>query len=310
MKVLIAGSTGLVGSALVQHYSKFNYELILPKRESLDLLDRLATFEFIGKWKPDLVIDSAALVGGIQFNSTHPADFISNNLQIQINLMDASRFHQIKNFVFLGSSCIYPRECPQPIKEEYLMSGPLEPTNSAYAIAKIAGMETVKSIRKQFGLNWVSVMPTNVYGPRDNFNLANAHVMPALIRRFIEAKESNKEEIVLWGDGSAMREFIHSSDLADAINFVQENYHDEDHINIGVGNDISIKELANMIANLIGFKGQISWDKSKPNGTPRKLLDISRISELGWKPKINLEQGIQNTIDWFFEARKTNTARL
>ena len=310
MRVLVAGGSGLVGSAIAEEFTKSNYDVVSTSSKDVNLLNRSETFSFIKTLKPDLIIDAAAKVGGILENKNTPVQFLSMNLQIQCNLMDAALESRIQKFVFLGSSCIYPRICPQPIKEEYLMSGPLEPTNSAYAIAKIAGMETVKSIRKQFGLNWVSVMPTNVYGPRDNFNLANAHVMPALIRRFIEAKESNKEEIVLWGDGSAMREFIHSSDLADAINFVQENYHDEDHINIGVGNDISIKELANMIANLIGFKGQISWDKSKPNGTPRKLLDISRISELGWKPKINLEQGIQNTIDWFFEARKTNTARL
>lgn len=310
MKVLIAGSSGLVGSALLQKYSKNNFEVIEINKSKLNLLNREATFETIKKIKPALVIDSAALVGGIQYNAKHPTEFLSNNLQIQCNLMDASLEAKVENFIFLGSSCIYPRDCGQPIKEEYLMTGPLEPTNSGYAVAKIAGIEAVKSVRKQYGFNWISVMPTNVYGPRDNFNLENAHVLPALIRRFIEAKESNQSEIKIWGDGSAKREFIHSSDLADAISFLQENYNKDSHINIGVGYDVSIKELANMISVATGYRGEISWDLAKPNGTPRKLLDSSRITELGWKPKIGLENGIQETIEWFIKARASNTVRL
>jgi len=310
MKVLIAGSSGLVGSALLQKYLKNNFEVIAINRSTLDLLNREATFDAIKKIKPKLVIDSAALVGGIQYNSKHPTEFLSNNLQIQCNLMDASLDARIENLIFLGSSCIYPRDCAQPIKEEYLMTGPLEPTNSGYAVAKIAGIEAVNSVRKQYGFNWISVMPTNVYGPNDNFNLENAHVLPALIRKFIEAKESNQSVIKIWGDGSAKREFIHSSDLADAISFLQENYNNDSHINIGVGYDVNISDLANMISEATGYRGDISWDLTKPNGTPRKLLDSSRISQLGWKPKIDLENGIQETIKWFLEARATNTVRL
>jgi GDP-L-fucose synthase len=310
VKVLIAGGTGLVGSALVNIYKKNNHDVVSIDSKIINLLDEHATKDFIKSQKPDLIIDAAAKVGGISINMETPSEFLSNNLRIQCNLMDAAVENRIEKFVFLGSSCIYPRDCPQPIREEYLMTGPLERSNAAYAIAKIAGLEAIKAARKQFGLNWISVMPTNVYGPHDNFNLQNGHVLPALIRRFIEAKENDSKTLTLWGSGNALREFIHSQDLAQAIFFVEGIYSSDDHINVGTGEDLRIKDLAELIANQVGFQGIINWDIGKPDGTPRKLLDVSKIRQLGWRHEIDLTDGIGQTIEWFLDARARNLARL
>ena len=310
MRVVIAGNTGLVGSALAKKYTDLNFEVIGINSKVLDLLDRNATFKFIKDAKPDLIIDAAAKVGGILANNNFPADFLSQNLQIQCNLMDSALENGVQKFVFLGSSCIYPRDCSQPIKEEYLLTGKLESTNSAYAIAKIAGIEAVKSINYQHKTDWISLMPTNVYGPNDNFNLENSHVLPALIRKFVEAAEKKEPSVVLWGDGSAMREFIHSDDLADAIVFSAREYHGSEHMNLGTGEEISIKDLAFLIATLTGFDGDIIWDSSKPNGTPRKILDCSKLNSLGWKSKINLKTGVDQTIKWYKKEIKLGKVKI
>ena len=311
IKVFVAGSSGLVGSALVSLLRENSmYQVIATRSKDLNLLDRDETFKYIDLKKPDLIIDAAAKVGGIMSNNTFPSDFISQNLQIQTNLIDAAINAQVEKFVFLGSTCIYPRNCPQPIKEDYLMTGPLEETNSAYAVAKIAGIESVKAVRKQFGLNWISLMPTNVYGPNDNFDLKNSHVLPALIRKFIEAKDTSAKNVEIWGDGSPLREFIHSRDLAEAIIVASNNYSGPEHLNIGTGEEISIKELVELIANLANYKGEIIWNSKMPNGTPRKVVDISKITALGWKPKISLESGIESTLKWFRENKERGLVRL
>ena len=299
MTVVVAGYTGLVGSAI--------YELLISKNEVVvginskvvDLLDRKKTFEFINDYKPSIVIDAAAVVGGIVANNSYPVEFLTKNLQIQNNLMDASHIANVERFVFLGSSCIYPRSCPQPIKEEYILTGPLENTNSAYAIAKIAGIELIKSYRKQFNRRWISLMPANMYGPFDNFDLSTSHVLPALINRFVSANRIGAKEVTLWGTGTPKREFLHSRDFAAAVLIAMEKYDSELHLNIGTGEDISIKELARIIGTMAGFKGHTLWDESKPDGTPRKVLDISRLKSLGWSPSITLEKGIKETIEWF-----------
>ena len=254
--------------------------------------------------RPLAVIDSAAIVGGIGANNAYPVDFLSENLQIQTNLMDAAHAADVERFVFLGSSCIYPRECPQPMREEHLLTGPLEKTNSAYAVAKIAGIELINSYRKQFDRRWISLMPTNIYGPNDNFHLEKAHVLPAFINKFVSASEQGFSEVVLWGSGSAKREFLHSRDLAAATLFALENYDDNLHLNVGTGNDVSIKELAELVAQSAGYKGKLVWDSSKPDGTPRKLLDVSRINKLGWSAEITLRDGIRDVIKWFRENRE------
>jgi GDP-L-fucose synthase len=265
----------------------------------VNLLDRRRTFEFIQDMKPQLVIDSAAIVGGIGANNSFPVDFLSKNLQIQNNLMDASHEADVERFVFLGSSCIYPRDCAQPIKEEYLMTGPLERTNSAYAVAKIAGIELIKSYRKQFNRRWIALMPTNMYGPGDNFDLETSHVLPAFINRFVTAKRSGAKSVTLWGSGSPKREFLHTHDLAEAVFLASEKYDTEEHLNVGTGKDLSIKELAILVAKKAGFAGEIEWDASKPDGTPRKVLDVTRLRALGWEPRISLEAGIAETVQWF-----------
>jgi GDP-L-fucose synthase len=302
MKVVIAGSSGLVGSALTKIYVNAGHEVVGINRSVIDLLDLTSTIDFISATNPYLVIDAAAKVGGIEANNSSPVEFLADNLRIQSNLMEAAHLAHVKRFVFLGSSCIYPRDCPQPIKEEYLMSGPLETTNSAYAIAKIAGIELVNSYRKEYGADWISLMPTNLYGPNDNFNLQTSHVLPAFIRRFSEAAESNATKVVLWGSGSSMREFLHVDDLAHAVLLASEKYNSSMHLNVGTGLDISIKEAALIIAKAAGFTGDIEWDTSKPNGTPRKVLDTSRIRELGWSPKITFDEGVMNTINWYQNA--------
>ena len=285
------------------------YEVLSPSREELDLLNREQTFDILGKIKPDLVIDAAAKVGGIGVNNSDPLSFLSENLRIQTNLMDASVNFKIKKFVFLGSSCIYPRLAKQPIREEYLMTGQLESTNSAYAVAKIAGIEACNSARRQLNLNWFSMMPTNVYGPRDNFNLSNSHVIPGMIRKFMDAIENNLSTVELWGNGEPLREFIFVEDLCEAVLFAISVSHEHDILNVGTGYEISIKELAMLISKETGFNGEIKWNTEKPNGTPRKLLDSSRIRELGWSPKINLELGIRTTIEWFRENQQNGLVR-
>lgn len=303
MTIVVAGHTGLVGSAIYELLKSKGEDVLGLNSQVVDLLDRPKTVEFLMDVKPIAVIDAAAVVGGIKANSLFPVEFLSNNLQIQLNLMDASHKAKVEKFVFLGSSCIYPRDCPQPIKEEYLMTGPLEKSNSAYALAKIAGIELVKSYRKQFQHRWISLMPTNLYGPGDNFSVENGHVLPALINKFVSAVESGKKRVSLWGTGTPKREFLHSRDLAGATVFLMNNYDGELHVNIGSGEDLRISELANLVAKAAGFDGDIDWDTSKPDGTPRKLLDISRVRELGWAPRVTIHEGIEETVRWFRENR-------
>jgi len=301
MTIVVAGHTGLVGSAILDLLKARGEVSVGVNRAVVDLLDRNKTFEFIQDIKPTVVIDAAAVVGGIGANNSNPVEFLSRNLQIQNNLMDASHEVKVERFVFLGSSCIYPRDCQQPIKEEYLMTGPLELTNSAYAVAKIAGIELIKSYRKQHGHKWISLMPTNVYGPRDNFNLESSHVLPALINRFVTAAALDSKEVTLWGTGAPRREFIHSNDLANATLFALEKYDSDIHLNVGIGEDLSIAELATLVSEESKFRGEILWDKSKPDGTPRKVLDVSRLMSLGWKARMDLKLGIRETIKWFRE---------
>jgi GDP-L-fucose synthase len=303
MTILVAGGSGLVGSAIVRELKRLNQDVIGISSKDVDLLDRKKTFEFIKNLKPAAIIDSAAKVGGIGGNNSYPVEFLSQNLQIQSNLMDAAHLAKVSKFVFLGSSCIYPRDCAQPIKEEYLLTGELEQTNSAYAVAKIAGIELIKSYRKEYGYKWISVMPTNMYGPNDNFDLENGHVLPVLIRKFVEAKRSGSAEVTLWGSGSPLREFLHVDDFAKAVVICMDKYDDSLQINVGSGYEISVKDLASKISQAVGFSGGIIWDSSKPDGTLRKVLDSSKISKLGWKPQISLDLGIQNTIDWFLKNR-------
>ena len=309
MSVVVAGYTGLAGSAIANAFEKAGQDVFGINRGVVDLLNFDQTNQFLNDLKPSLVIDAAARVGGIGANNSHPVEFLEDNVRIQANLMHASHNANVKRFVFLGSSCIYPRDCQQPIKEEYLMTGPLEATNSAYAIAKIAGIELVNSYRKQYGHNWISLMPTNLYGPRDNFNLDNSHVLPALIRRFVEAVEAGAREVTVWGSGSPKREFLHVDDLAQAVLLTSQSYDSALHLNIGTGEDLSILELATKIAQISGFKGEILWNKSKPDGTPRKVLDVSRIKQLGWSPRVTLEGGIASTISWYREATAKGESR-
>jgi GDP-L-fucose synthase len=299
MSIVVAGHTGLVGSAIFEALQASGETVVGINSKVIDLLDRNRTFEFVLDTKPSLIIDSAAIVGGIGANNRYPVDFLSKNLQIQSNLMDAAHAANVERFVFLGSSCIYPRECPQPIKEEYLLTGPLETTNSAYAVAKIAGIELIKSYRKQFNRRWISLMPTNMYGPRDNFDLETSHVLPAFINRFVSARNQSADSVTLWGTGKPRREFLHTHDLAEAVLLAADKYDGESHLNVGTGTDLTIKELAEMVADSSDFKGEIHWDSTKPDGTPRKVLDISRLQALGWTPKISLKEGISETIRWF-----------
>jgi len=298
MTVLVAGGTGLVGSAIVRHLEARGETVLSVNSKVVDLLDRKATFDYVLSHKPDVIIDAAARVGGIGANNAYPVDFLSLNVQIQTNLMDAAHAARTPNFLFLGSSCIYPRDCAQPIKEEYLLTGPLEATNSAYAVAKIAGIELIKSYRKQYGYKWISAMPTNLYGPNDNFDLETSHVFPALIRKFSEAVK-NGTSVQLWGTGSPKREFLHVDDLARAVVVLLEKYDNDEHINVGTGEDVTIKELAETIASAAGYVGQLEWDSTKPNGTPRKVMDVSRIKSLGWAPQISLVDGVRQTVEYY-----------
>jgi GDP-L-fucose synthase len=300
LKIYVAGHRGLVGSAIVRNIEEHtNHNWVGRTRSELDLLDRKAVFKFLAEEKPDAVIIAAAKVGGIQANKSYPVQFLSENLQIETNLIDGSHAAGIEKLLFLGSSCIYPKLAGQPIKEEYLLTGELEKTNEAYAISKIAGLKLVEAYRRQYGRHWISVMPTNVYGPGDNYDLESSHVLPALIRKFNDAKDQGLPSVTLWGSGTPKREFIYSDDLASACLFLLESYDDDIAINVGSGKDISILELANTIQEAVGFKGEIIWDKSRPDGTPRKLLDIQRILELGWSPKVSLKDGISRTSEAF-----------
>ena len=299
MTILIAGATGLVSSALLREFKRLGSSAVGISSKDVNLLDRLATFAYIKNLSPRMIIDAAAKVGGIGATSSFPVKFLSQNIQIQTNLIDAAHHAGVEKFVFLGSSCIYPRDCIQPIKEEYILTGALESTNSAYSIAKLAGIELIKSYRKEYGHAWISVMPSNLYGPNDNFDVENGHVLATLIRKIFEAKNSNSQTVNLWGTGVARREFLHVDDLAKAVIFCSENYDSDSIINIGTGTDITIKELAEKIAEIIKFKGEFIWDTSRPDGTIQKLLDIGKISKLGWKPTIPFEQGIRLTIEWY-----------
>ena len=308
-KIVVAGATGLAGSAIVHAYQATGAEVIPVSRKVVDLLDRQATFDFIKSAKPSLIVDAAAKVGGIGANNSFPVEFLADNIRIQNNLMEAAHAADVEKFIFLGSSCIYPRDCAQPIKEEYLLTGPLEATNSAYAVAKIAGIELIKSFRKEYGRQWISLMPTNLYGPNDNFELQGSHVLPAFIRRFVEAAANGVAVETLWGTGSPKREFLHVDDLASAVVHLGNSYNSPEHLNIGTGDDLTIKELAELVAELAGFKGEIAWDSSKPDGTPRKVLDVSKAKSLGWSPKISLRDGIASTISWYRSATANGEAR-
>jgi GDP-L-fucose synthase len=306
MKVYVAGHGGLVGSSLTRAIdSSPKHDWVGKRRSELDLLDREAVFKYVLQEAPDALIVAAGKVGGIQANNTYPVQFLTENLQIESNLMDAAHTAGIEKLLFLGSSCVYPKLAQQPIKEEYLLTGELEQTNEAYALAKISGLKLVQAYRKQYGHKWISAMPTNMYGPGDNFDLENSHVLPALIRKFHDAKVQGKASVTLWGSGSPLREFLHSDNLASACLFLLENYDDDIAINVGTGRDISIRDLAELIKRIVGFEGSIDWDSSKPDGTPRKVLDVSRISALGWRPTISLEEGIRSTYDWYKAQQQT-----
>ena len=302
MTVLVAGGSGLAGSAIVRALEARGENVLVVNSKVVDLTNRKSTFEYILDHKPTHVIDAAARVGGIGANNQFPVNFLSENIQIQTNLMDASHEAKVERFVFLGSSCIYPKMAEQPMKESALLTGPLEPTNSAYAIAKISGIELIKSYRKQFKHRWISVMPTNLYGPGDNFDLNTSHVLPAMIRKFDDAVNA-KSEVTLWGSGSPKREFLHTDDLAQAIILLMEKYDEDQHINVGSNEELTIKELAQLIAGLAGYAGEIKWDRTKRDGTPRKIMDSTRINALGWYPKISLKDGISSTLNWYRENR-------
>ena len=303
MTILVAGATGLAGSAIVRELTRIGRPVVGISSKDVDLLDRDATFDYLKKLKPNAVIDAAAKVGGISANNNYPVEFLSENIRIQTNLIDAAHSAKVEKFVFLASSCVYPKNCPQPIKEEYVLTGALESTNSAYAMAKLAGIELIKAYRKEFGHRWISVMPTNLYGPNDNFDLESSHVFPALIRKFIEAKKSNADSVKLWGTGKPKREFLHVDDLAKAIIVCLDNYNADQQINIGTGIDLTVAELAEKIAKSTGFSGSINWDVAREDGTPQKVLDIQKITNLGWKPTINLDQGIKLTVEWYLENK-------
>ncbi len=309
LKIIVAGATGLVGSAIARAFESSGHQVVGINRSVVDLMDAQATQNFVAQSKPSLIIAAAAKVGGIGANNSHPVKYLGDNIIIQGNLMQAAHKAEVPNFIFLGSSCIYPRDCAQPIKEEYLMTGPLEATNSAYAVAKIAGIEMINSYRKEYGNRWISLMPTNLYGARDNFDLTTSHVFPAMIRKFVEAVENGTSKVTLWGSGAPLREFLHVDDLAQAVVLASEKYDSSLHLNIGTGEDLSIKELAWKVASVAGFKGDIEWDTSKPDGTPRKVLDVSRINALGWKPRITLDEGIASTIAWYKKASARGEVR-
>jgi GDP-L-fucose synthase len=302
-KIYVAGHRGLVGSSLVRALQAQGFtNLLLKTREELDLLDETAVSEFFRSEKPDYVFLAAAKVGGIMANSTYPADFIYENLKIELNVIHQAYKNDVKKLLFLGSSCIYPKLAPQPITEDSLLTSPLEPTNEAYAIAKIAGLKMCQFYNQQYRTNFISVMPTNLYGPNDNFDLQSSHVLPALIRKFHDAKENKSPTVEAWGSGKPMREFLHVDDLASACLFLMENYNGSEIVNIGTGTDISIKELTELVKGTVGYEGEIVWDTSKPDGTPRKLLDVSRLESLGWKASVALPEGIKDAYEWYKQS--------
>jgi GDP-L-fucose synthase len=304
--IFVAGHRGMVGSAIHRRLTKDGFTRVLGRtRAELDLLDRRAVRAFFEKERPAVVVDAAAKVGGILANNEQPVEFLLQNLTIQNNLIEAAADFGARKLLFLGSSCIYPKMAPQPIPEDSLLTGPLEPTNDAYAIAKIAGIKLCQSYARQYGKNFISGMPTNLYGPHDNYDLHNSHVLPAFIRKVHEAKQAGAKSITVWGTGTPRREFLHTDDLADACLFLLENYDQPDLVNIGYGEDVTIRELAETVSDVLGFNGALEFDASKPDGTPRKLLDISKIKSLGWSPKIPLRDGIADAYDWFVKNQST-----
>ncbi|RMG60459.1 MAG: GDP-L-fucose synthase [Deltaproteobacteria bacterium] len=301
-RIYVAGHRGMVGSALCRALASKGFTNIITRTSSeCDLRDRSRVDEFFEKERPEYVFLAAARVGGILANSTYPAQFIYDNLAIELNVIDAAHKYGVKKLLFLGSSCIYPRECPQPMKEEYLLSGYLEKTNEPYAVAKIAGIKLCESYRRQYGCNFISAMPTNLYGPGDNFDLHDSHVIPALMRKFHEAKLKGEGEVVVWGTGKPRREFLHVDDLAEALIFLMENYDGELFLNVGTGEDVTIADLVELMKEVVGYEGEVRYDSSKPDGTPRKLLDVSRIRSLGWRHKKSLREGLRETYRWFSE---------
>jgi GDP-L-fucose synthase len=306
----IAGHRGLAGSALARRLGRAGFENVIGRSSAeLDLRDRGAVFDFFARTQPRYVVLAAAKVGGILANSTYPVDFLSDNVRIQVNVLDAARESEVQRLLFLGSSCIYPKFAEQPIREDSLLCGPLEPTNDAYAIAKIAGIMHVQAVRRQYGLPWISAMPTNLYGPNDNFSPAGSHVLPALIRRYEEARTTGAESVTNWGTGSPRREFLHADDMADACLHLLEHYDGPQQVNVGSGHDVTIRELAEIIAEAVGYEGQTLWDASMPDGTPQKLLDVSHLAQLGWTAKIGLEEGVGSTVAWYRDCVDAGIAR-
>ena len=309
-RIFVAGHKGLVGSAIMRRLQQEGYQsLIYRERAELDLLDQAAVRRFYQEAKPDHVVVAAAKVGGILANDSYPAEFIYQNLMIETNLIHGAHEAGVKKLLFLGSTCIYPKMAPQPLKEDYLLTGPLEPTNEWYAVAKIAGIKMCQAYHRQYGSRFIAAMPTNLYGPGDNFDLANSHVMPAMIRKFHEAKTGNKPYVELWGTGTPKREFCHVDDCAAACVFLLNHYQGDEFVNIGVGKDISIAELATWVCEAVGYTGDIRYDKNKPDGTPRKLVDANRLHGLGWQPQIALRDGIKSTYDWFLQNVESSTLR-
>ena len=307
-RIYVAGHRGLVGSAIYRLLKKRGFENLITRTHSeLELMDAVAVQNFFEETKPEFVFLAAAKVGGIHANSTYPADFIRENLVVQTNVIHESWRNDVEKLMFLGSSCIYPKLCPQPISEESLLSGLLEPTNEAYALAKIAGIKTCQSYNQQYGTNFISAMPTNLYGINDNFHPENSHVLPALIRRFHEAKLADSESVSIWGTGNPRREFLHSDDLADAVLFLMENYNDSEIVNVGCGEDQTIKVLAETIREVVGYSGSLEFDSSRPDGTPQKMLDISKIRVLGWTPEITLKNGLEQVYQWYIEHKFSST---
>lgn len=301
-KIYVAGHNGLVGNAICRQLIESNYnKLVVRTHKELDLCDPLAVDAFFKTEQPEYVFLAAAVVGGIHANDTRPVDFLRDNLLIQANVIEAAYRHGVKKLAFLGSTCIYPRDCPQPIKEEYLLTGPLEETNQWYAIAKISGIKLCQAYRKQYGFNAISLMPTNLYGPNDNFDLLGSHVLPALLRKFHEGKINNTESVEVWGSGKPYREFLYIDDMAEACCFLMNHYDDESIINIGTGHDLSIGELAELIKDIVGYKGRIIFDDSKPDGTPKKICDVTKLNNLGWQSETSLKQGLKVTYDWYLE---------
>ncbi|MCI5958056.1 MAG: GDP-L-fucose synthase [Lachnospiraceae bacterium] len=301
-KIYVAGHRGLVGSAIVRNLKAKGYTNIIGRtHQELELTDQVAVREFFEKERPDVVVLAAAKVGGINANNTAPADFAWDNMQVQCNVIKCCHDYKVKKLLFLGSTCIYPKMAAQPIVEDALLTGPLEQTNEAYAIAKISGMQMCKYFKRQYGDNFISCMPTNLYGPHDNYDLKGSHVLPAMIRKFHEAKMQNAKSVELWGTGSPLREFLYVDDMADACVFLLENYDGEQHVNIGTGKELTIRELAELVKKTVGFEGEIVWNSSMPDGTPRKLTDVTKLHELGWTHKVELEEGVKLAYEWFKE---------